>query len=128
MKNLDIQSVNREKPSSKLECSKYQTAKLFLVFLTLAVFLQQFCTTGLVKVVITSLERRFQLKSAEAGTITSSFDIGSLVLMIPVTYFGGKIGTNRPRYISLGMIIMAIGAFIWMIPPNQEYYSCHPCI
>ena len=60
--------------------------------------------------------RRFQLKSAEAGTITSSFDIGSLLLMIPVTYFGGKIGTNRPRYISLGMIIMAIGAFIWMIP------------
>ena len=115
VKNENSNTVKMTTISSS-EAPKKQTANLFLMFLTLAVFFQGFCTTGLVKVVITSLERRFHLNSAKTGTIASSFDIGSLMLMVPVTFFGGKIGANRPRYISIGLIIMAIGTFLWTIP------------
>ena len=94
----------------------FQTAKSFLFFLTLGVIFQGLITHGLIKVVITSIEKRFSLKSTESGAIASSFDAGSLLLMIPVTYFGGKLGVNRPRYISVGLVILALGAFIWTIP------------
>ena len=94
----------------------FQTAKSFLFFLTLGVIFQGLITHGLIKVVITSIEKRFSLKSTESGAIASSFDAGSLLLMIPVTYFGGKLGANRPRYISVGLVILALGAFIWTIP------------
>ena len=94
----------------------FQTAKSFLFLLTMGVVFQGLITHGLIKVVITSIERRFSLKSTESGVIASSFDIGSLLLMIPVTYFGGKLGANRPRYISVGLVILALGAFIWTVP------------
>ena len=83
----------------------FQTAKSFLFFLTLGVIFQGLITHGLIKVVITSIEKRFSLKSTESGTIASSFDAGSLLLMIPVTYFGGKLGAFV-QYLGDGPMIM----------------------
>ena len=52
---------------------------------------------GFVNVVITTLERRFDLTSAESGFIASSYDIGSLLAVIPISYFGGLVGASKPR-------------------------------
>ena len=100
----------------KLTVSMFQTAKSFLVFLTFGLIFEGFCNQGLIKVVITSIEKRFHLKSTDTGTIASTFDIGSLLLMIPICYFGGKAGANRPRLIALGLMMIALGALIWTIP------------
>ena len=52
---------------------------------------------GFVNVVITSIERRFGLNSTQTGTIASTYDIGSMIIMIPVCFLGGKIGSSKPR-------------------------------
>jgi organic anion transporter 4A len=44
---------------------------------------------GLVNVIISTVERRFQLSSTESGLIASFYDIGYFFCAIPVTYLGG---------------------------------------
>ena len=69
--------------------NKLRSPKWFLFFLSLGAFFQGFCVNGLINVAITSIERRFGLKSAHSGLIASSYDIGSMIAMIPVSYYGG---------------------------------------
>ena len=59
--------------------------------------LQGMLVNGFVNVVITTLERRFDLRSAESGFIASSYDVGSLLTVIPISYFGGLVGASKPR-------------------------------
>lgn len=63
---------------------------------------------------LTTLERRFNLQSADVGVIASSFEIGNLVLILFVSYFGAK--AHRPRLIGCGGIIMALGALLSALP------------
>lgn len=46
--------------------------------------------------------------------IASSFEIGNLVLILFVSYFGAK--AHRPRLIGCGGIIMALGALLSALP------------
>ncbi|TNN33796.1 Solute carrier organic anion transporter family member 3A1 [Liparis tanakae] len=64
--------------------------------------------------VLTTLERRFNLQSADVGVIASSFEIGNLALILFVSYFGAK--AHRPRLIGCGGIIMALGALLSALP------------
>ncbi|XP_016120682.1 solute carrier organic anion transporter family member 3A1-like, partial [Sinocyclocheilus grahami] len=64
--------------------------------------------------VLTTLERRFNLQSADVGVIASSFEIGNLALILFVSYFGAK--ANRPRLIGCGGIVMALGALLSALP------------
>ena len=75
----------------------FRGPKWFLVFLSVAAFMQGLCINGFVNVVITSIERRFGLQSTQTGMIASSYDIGSLVIMIPVSYLGSRAGASKPR-------------------------------
>ena len=68
--------------------NKLRGPKWFLFFLSLGALCQGFCVNGLINTAITSIERRFGLKSAHSGIIASSYDIGSMIAMIPVSYFG----------------------------------------
>jgi len=53
---------------------------------------------GFVNVVITTIERRFGLKSSETGLIAGGYDIASFLLLIPVSYLGGRAKASKPRY------------------------------
>ena len=81
--------------------TKLRGPKCFLVFLSVAAFMQGLCINGFVNVVITSIERRFGLQSTQTGLISSAYDIGSLVVMIPVSYYGGRPGASKPRAVTL---------------------------
>ena len=71
---------------------------------------------GFVNAVISSLERRFDLTSTMTGVIAGSYDIGSMVAVIPITYFGGLAGSSKPKYISTGLVVMGLGSFLFCLP------------
>lgn len=71
---------------------------------------------GFINVVITTIERRFGLRSSQTGLIASGYDISSFLCLVPVTYFGGRLGASKPRWIGIGLIFMGIGAFIFSLP------------
>lgn len=96
--------------------NRFRSPKWFLAFLSLAACLQGLCINGLVNVVITSIERRFGLQSTQSGIIASSYDIGSLIIMIPVSYLGGKAAASKPRWIAGGMLCMGMGSLVWTLP------------
>lgn len=83
------------------------------------------CISLLQVSVLTTLERRFNLQSADVGVIASSFEIGNLALILFVSYFGAR--GHRPRLIGCGGIVMALGALLSALPEflthQYEYES-----
>ena len=56
---------------------------------------------------------RFGLQSTQTGLISSAYDIGSLVVMIPVSYYGGRPGASKPRTVTLPPHRVLISATSW---------------
>lgn len=82
---------------------------------------------GFVNVVITTIERRFGLKSSETGLIAGGYDIASFLLLVPVSYLGGRAKASKPRYarmyvvttpLSYALILIPISRFCMMILIN----------
>uniref|UniRef100_A0A8C8JF40 Solute carrier organic anion transporter family member n=1 Tax=Oncorhynchus tshawytscha TaxID=74940 RepID=A0A8C8JF40_ONCTS len=63
---------------------------------------------------VTQIERRFDIPSSLIGVIDGSFEIGNLLVIAFVSYFGAKL--HRPRLIGIGCLIMAAGAFLTALP------------
>uniref|UniRef100_A0A6Q2XQV4 Solute carrier organic anion transporter family member n=1 Tax=Esox lucius TaxID=8010 RepID=A0A6Q2XQV4_ESOLU len=63
---------------------------------------------------ITQIERRFDIPSSLIGVIDGSFEMGNLLVIAFVSYFGAKL--HRPRLIGIGCLIMAAGAFLTALP------------
>ena len=84
--------------------------------------LSALCLSGIVQgmifsnVVISTLERRFGLHSAQSGLVAGSYDLGSLLAVIPITYYGGRSGAHKSRFIAVGMVVMGIGSLIFALP------------
>lgn len=81
----------------------------FLLFLGLLV-------NGCINVVITTIEKRFGLKSSATGLVASGYDIASFVSLVPVTYFGGRKNASKPKWIGIGMIMMGLGSIVFSLP------------
>lgn len=66
--------------------------------------------------VITTIEKRFGLRSSQTGLVASGYDIASFVCLVPVTYFGGRSGASKPRWIGIGMALMGVGSLVFSLP------------
>ena len=108
--------MNLDQENCKESQEQLRKAKWFLAALTAGVMFQGFCTTGLVKVVTGTIERRFSLNSTQSGLVNSAFDIGTLLLMIPITYLGGRKSSHKPRWIGSGLLTVGLGGFLWTVP------------
>lgn len=86
----------------------------FLVFLCLFAVTQGITVNGLVYVVTTTLERRFQLPSAKSGSISSAYDFSVMVVIIFVTYFGEN--RHKPKLLAIGALIFGLGSFVFTLP------------
>ena len=93
-----------------------RSPKWFLVFLSLAACAQGALINGLVNVVITSIEIRFGMKSSDTGLLVACQDIGSLLVMLPASHFGSRLGASKPRWIAVGIMVLGLGSFIWTLP------------
>uniref|UniRef100_A0A3Q3D036 Solute carrier organic anion transporter family member n=1 Tax=Haplochromis burtoni TaxID=8153 RepID=A0A3Q3D036_HAPBU len=91
-------------------CSKL---KLFLASLAFVYFAKAFAGAYM-KSSITQIERRFDIPSSLIGVIDGSFEMGNLLIIAFVSYFGAKL--HRPRLIGIGCLIMAVGSFLVALP------------
>ncbi|XP_029964495.1 solute carrier organic anion transporter family member 1C1-like [Salarias fasciatus] len=87
--------------------------RMFLVALSFAYFAKTL-SGSYMKSTITQLERRFDIPSYLIGVIDGSFEIGNLLVMAFVSYFGAKL--HRPKIIAMGCVLMSIGTFIIALP------------
>ncbi|XP_075296299.1 solute carrier organic anion transporter family member 1C1 [Opisthocomus hoazin] len=63
---------------------------------------------------ITQIERRFDLTSSTVGFIDGSFEMGNLLVIAFVSYFGAKL--HRPKLIAAGCFTMALGSLLTAMP------------
>ena len=64
-----------------LICIRY-----YIILYWNVIYFQGMVVNGLLSVVITSIERRFDLKSTETGFIASSYDMACVLCLIPVGF------------------------------------------
>lgn len=93
---------------------RFRTPPWVLFFLCWAGFLQGLIVNGFVNVVITTIERRFQLRSSESGLVASGYDIASFLLLAPISYFGGT--RSKPLFVGVGCLVLGLGAFVFSLP------------
>ncbi|XP_072258792.1 solute carrier organic anion transporter family member 3A1 [Pyxicephalus adspersus] len=123
-RSADVQGDETQGKKKKKKVSCFLNIKIFLVS-ECALMLAQGTVGAYLVSVLTTLERRFNLQSADVGVIASSFEIGNLALILFVSYFGAR--GHRPRLIGCGGIVMALGAFLSALPEflthQYEYES-----
>ncbi|KAF0030504.1 hypothetical protein F2P81_017235 [Scophthalmus maximus] len=99
--------------AGKQRSSPCASLKMFLVALSFAYFAKAL-SGSYMKSTITQLERRFDIPSYLIGVIDGSFEIGNLLVIAFVSYFGAKL--HRPKIIAVGCVLMSIGTFIIALP------------
>ncbi|NXE53952.1 SO1C1 protein, partial [Casuarius casuarius] len=110
---IDRSSFKSESSASKEKQSCCGGIKIFLGALSFVYFAKALSGSYL-KSTITQIERRFDIPSSLVGVIDGSFEIGNLLIIILVSYFGAKL--HRPRIIGAGCLIMSAGTFLIAMP------------
>uniref|UniRef100_A0A8C5PDM5 Solute carrier organic anion transporter family member n=1 Tax=Leptobrachium leishanense TaxID=445787 RepID=A0A8C5PDM5_9ANUR len=99
--------------SSKIRHFKMSKLKLFLFALSCS-YVTKSLALSYSRSMITQLERRFNIPSSLVGVIDGSFDIGNLLVIAFVSYFGAKF--HRPRVMAVGCLVMFLGACMTALP------------
>ncbi|NXJ10605.1 SO1A2 protein, partial [Odontophorus gujanensis] len=87
--------------------------QLFLLVLALA-FIGKTMTGAYLNSMYTQIEKQFNIPASLVGIINGSFEIGNLLLIVFVSYFGGKF--HRPKVIALGCTVFAFGCLLTSFP------------
>ncbi|XP_022082621.1 solute carrier organic anion transporter family member 2A1-like [Acanthaster planci] len=72
------------------------------------------CSGIYLSAVISTIEKRFQLKSSESGLLMSLNDISALCGVLFVAHMGGKY--HRSRIIGISGLVVALGSFMSALP------------
>ncbi|XP_053081912.1 solute carrier organic anion transporter family member 1A2 isoform X4 [Acinonyx jubatus] len=87
--------------------------KMFLLAITCA-FVSKTLSGSYMNSMLTQIERQFNIPTSLVGFINGSFEIGNLLLIIFVSYFGTKL--HRPILIGVGCVVMGLGCFLQSLP------------
>ncbi|XP_041112162.1 solute carrier organic anion transporter family member 1C1-like [Polyodon spathula] len=86
---------------------------MFLVALSFIYFSKTLCASYM-KSSITQIERRFEIPSSVIRVIDGSFEMGNLLVLPLVRYFGAKF--HRPKIIGAACMLMSIGTLLTALP------------
>ncbi|CAK8676075.1 unnamed protein product [Clavelina lepadiformis] len=89
------------------------TINTFLFFL-ICFQLTNLLTLTYTSSVLNYIAKAFNIPNTMASFIPASYQISSMVVLIPVSFFGGK--WNRPRAIGVGVMVMAVGLACCALP------------
>lgn len=104
--------------------NKYSSSTFFKRKTEKSIILSGMVVNGFINVVITTIERRFGFRSSQTGLIAGGYDIASFLLLVPVSYLGGRSKSSKPRFVclatrnwninfSLKRLLYAFGAANW---------------
>ena len=71
-------------------------------------------TAGYVNSVITTIEKRFEIGSSYSGLIAAAVELGGVMAVIFVSYFGSQ--RHIPNWIGFGALITGVGALVFTLP------------
>ncbi|XP_032842130.2 solute carrier organic anion transporter family member 1C1 isoform X7 [Tyto alba] len=108
---LDYQANKNLPVKKKTSCCT--GLKAFLAALAFS-YLSKTLSGTIMKSSITQIERRFDLTSSTVGFIDGSFEMGNLLVIAFVSYFGAKL--HRPKVIAVGCFTMSLGCFLTAMP------------
>ncbi|KAK9505969.1 hypothetical protein O3M35_009922 [Rhynocoris fuscipes] len=94
----------------------FRSVKWALFFISMGALIQGIAVNGLLHYFIPTIERHFELSSTKSGFMSGSYDIASLICLIPITYYGGQKTASKPFYIGTGVMIMGLGSFLFALP------------
>ncbi|XP_027694655.1 solute carrier organic anion transporter family member 1A2 [Vombatus ursinus] len=106
-----MRETDKQIATHQLKC--ISKIKMFLLALMCA-YISKTLSGSFLNSILTQLERQFNLSTTLVGLINGSFEIGNLLLIVFVSYFGTKM--HRPMLIAMGCITMGIGCFLQSLP------------
>ncbi|TNN00292.1 hypothetical protein fugu_011538 [Takifugu bimaculatus] len=113
MDDVVKKSDRPDNTSAPKETSWHPNLKIFIAALSYAYFAKAL-SGSYMKSTITQLERRFDTPTYLIGIIDGSFEIGNLLVIAFVSYFGARL--HRPKIIAVGCILMSFGTFLIAMP------------
>ncbi|XP_067415287.1 solute carrier organic anion transporter family member 1A2-like [Emydura macquarii macquarii] len=102
-----------KKPTATEKFCCISKLKVFLLASSFA-YLAKTMSGAYMNSMLTQIERRFNIPASLVGIINGSFEIGNLLVIPFVSYFGAKL--HRPRIIALGCTIMSFGCLLISLP------------
>ncbi|XP_032011798.1 solute carrier organic anion transporter family member 4C1 [Hylobates moloch] len=90
------------------------TPRGFLLHYCLLAVTQGIVVNGLVNISISTIEKRYEMKSSLTGLISSSYDISFCLLSLFVSFFGER--GHKPRWLAFAAFMIGLGALVFSLP------------